>query len=255
MNLVDCHCHLQHPKFDEDREKVIAEAKKKMAFVVVGGANPVWNRSGLELCKKHKGFLFPTLGLHPVEALKLKAKQLDEEFDLIKENKKDIVAIGEVGLDYHWVKEKDRQEKQKEIFRQFIDLSKETKLPVLIHSWDAELDCLKIMEDEGVKGAIMHCFAGKKDAQAEAFRLGYYISISTAIVFSKQAKKLARDTPLDKILLETDAPYLDPNRKRNVPWNTEMAAKRAAQAKKMETEEIIDAVLKNACSAFPNLKR
>ena len=119
-----------------------------------------------------------------------------------------------------------------------------------MHSWDAEHDAIETLEKEGVKNAVMHCFSGNKDEMEKALALGYYISISTIILRSKSTRKLARDCPLERMLLETDAPYLWIDGERNVPWNTEAAAEKIAKIRKITKEEVLTATLTNAKDVF-----
>ena len=139
---------------------------------------------------------------------------------------------------------------QKERFIHFLHLAKKINLPVVIHSWDAELEVLVILENEKMKKVVMHCFSGNLDLMEKAIELGYYISISTIILRSKTTRKLARDCPLDKMLLETDAPYLWINGERNVPWNTEAAAEKIAAIRKITKDEVLEATLNNAKKIF-----
>ncbi len=251
MKTIDIHCHLQHEHFDKDREKIIREAKDKMHFLIVSGAKQNWNISALELHKKHSNFIYATLGLHPCDAIRTSEKEFENVLEFIVRNKKDIVGIGEIGLDYHWIKEKRSQQKEKEKFKRLLELSKDLRLPVVIHSWDAEAHAVKMLNDEDIKKAVMHCFSGKREDLVRALQSGYYISFSTQILFSKRHKKLAKNTPLNKILIETDAPWLDPNHgRRNMPWNTLIVAEKIATLKKMQTEEVLNQVVGNARDVF-----
>lgn len=250
QKTIDIHCHLQHEKFALNREDVIAEAKRKMQFLIVSGANPEWNRAAISLAEKHKGFIYATVGLQPVDAIKHSEKEFRNELAFIKENRSKIVGIGEIGLDYHWVKGENERVLQKERFEALLSLAEELKLPVVIHSWDAEAEAVEVLSHHMLKGVVMHCFSGSKDVMEKALADGYYISFSTAIAFSKSAKKLARDCPLERILVETDAPYLDPEKKINMPWNTGIVVEKIADAKKLPSEMVMAQVIKNAKWVF-----
>lgn len=250
MKTIDVHCHLQHEKFSQNRDEVLAEAKKKMQFLIVSGANPQWNRGAISLAEKHKGFIYATIGLQPVDAIKHSEEEFLAEFEFIRKNRGNIVGIGEIGLDYHWVKGEKERELQKERFEKLLNLAEELNLPAVIHSWDAEAEVVEILSRHRLKGVVMHCFSGKKDVMEKALSQGYYISFSTAIAFSKNARKLARDCPLEKMLVETDAPYLDPEKKINLPWNTEIVIKKIAEAKKLAEEKVLAQIIKNAKSVF-----
>jgi len=250
QKTVDVHCHLQHEKFTPNRDEVIAEAKQKMEFLIVAGANPEWNRGAITLSEKHKGFIYAVVGLQPVDAIKHSEKEFQEEISFIRKNAKKIVGIGEIGLDYHWVKEEKERELQKERFEALLSLAEELNLPVVIHSWDAEPEAVDVLSKHKLKSVVLHCFSGSKEVMEKALAQGYYISFSTAIAFSKSAKKLARDCPLERMLIETDAPYLDPEKKINMPWNTAIVVKKIAEAKKLPEEAVLSQVVKNAKAVF-----
>lgn len=247
--LTDTHCHIQHEKFKDDLGETISKTEQKMAFTVVSGANKEWNRKAIDISKNSKN-IYATIGLHPIDAEKMSEKEFNEELDFIEKNANNIVAIGEIGLDFHWEKDEKLRVLQKERFVQFLNLSKKINLPVVIHSWDAEKEVLDILEKEKMKKVVMHCFSGNLELMEKALELGYYISISTIILRSKSTRKLARDCPLDKMLLETDAPYLWLDGERNVPWNTEYAAEKIAKIRKITKDEVLDATLNNAKKIF-----
>ncbi len=248
--VIDVHCHLQHEKFSQNRDDVIAQAKEKMEFLIIAGANPQWNRGAISLSQKHKGFIYAVIGLQPVDAIKHSEKEFFEELEFIRKNAKKIVGIGEIGLDYHWIKDEKEREIQRQRFEKLLSLAEELQLPVVIHSWDAEAEAVRILSKHKLKGVVMHCFSGSKEVMEKALALGYYISFSTAIAFSKTAKKLARDCSLERILVETDAPYLDPAKGINMPWNTAIVIKKIAEAKKLSEEEVLAKVVENAKRVF-----
>lgn len=244
--MIDTHAHLVFPEFDKDREDIIAEARKKMTAIIASSARYDESLKVMELCRKHRGFIFASLGYHPVEGT-----ELEKTIQLIRDSKENIVAVGEVGLDFHWVKDKEKQELQRNVFERFINLAKEIKKPLVIHSWDAERDCYDMVQESGVE-CIFHCYSGKKDLAEEIIKSGFFISISTNVMFSKSLRKVARDLPLDRILLETDAPFLDPDRdrKRNVPWNIELSARKIAEIRKISKDIVIKATTENAIKLF-----
>ncbi|MCK4551083.1 MAG: TatD family hydrolase [Candidatus Aenigmarchaeota archaeon] len=247
--LTDTHCHLQHDRFKDDLNEVIDETEKNLAFTIVSGANKEWNRKAIDISKKSKN-IYATIGLHPIDAEKMSEKEFQEELKFVEENKDNLVGIGEIGLDFHWEKDEKMRDLQKERFVRFLNLSKNLNLPVVIHSWDAEIEVLDILEKEKMKKVVMHCFSGNLELMEKALELGYYISISTIILRSKSTRKLARDCPLEKMLLETDAPYLWLDGKRNVPWNTEYAAEKIAKIRKITKDEVLEATLNNAKKIF-----
>ena len=174
----------------------------------------------------------------------------EAELDWIRLNKDKIIGVGEVGLDYHWEKDEKMQALQKERFSQFISLANEINKPIVIHSWDGEADAVDILSREVKVPVVMHCFSGKVDVLLRAIELGYYISFSTQILASKNHRRLAKNTPLEVMLLETDAPYLGPNREKNMPWNTLLAAEKIAVIKGVTVEEVVKVALGNAKKVF-----
>src|SRR3990167_2598751 len=151
---IDVHCHLDLLK---DKDKIIQRAKEKgVGIILTNGVDVKTNRVSLELAEKHKEVRV-ALGIYPIDALKLTDKEIDNEIEFIKENRKKITAIGEVGMDFKWGKEEERQEKT---FRKFIKLSKELDKPIIVHSRKAEEECIKILEDEKANKVVMHCFSG-----------------------------------------------------------------------------------------------
>ncbi len=247
--MIDVHAHLCFDDFDTDRSEIVEKCKDELSAVVVGTARYDEGVCALGLCEKNKGFLFPTLGYHPTDG----GKNYKDIIELIRQNKEKIVGIGEVGLDFHWEHDSSKREKQKEIFSEFIELAKETGLPLLLHTWDAERECFEIVKEKGLRDVIFHCFTGKNDLAKEIVSEGYHISISTGILFSKTVRKVARDIPMDKFMLETDAPFLSPNKehdKRNYPWNIKITAKKMAEIRKVSEDEILEAAKRNAVNFF-----
>lgn len=265
MKTIDVHCHLQHEQYDKDRAEVISEAKKRMLFVICSGARPDWNRQALKLSEEHTGFIYATLGLHPMDAEKLSEKDFEAELRFIresagrprngmkngvKEGTNNVVGIGEIGLDYHWEKDEKKRKVQEERFIRLLKLAKDLKLPAVIHSWDAEPRVLEVLSSQGMKNVVMHCFSGKRPEFEKALSLGYMVSFSTQVCFSKDSRKFARDVPIDRILIETDSPYLDPAHGRNVPWNTEIAVRKIAEVRKTSEEEVLSHAVRNAERVF-----
>lgn len=250
MSMIDIHAHLCLDDFDDDRDKIVERCRKEgLSAVIVSSARLDEGICALELCKKNEGFLYPTLGYHPTDG----EGEWKNVIDLIRKNKDKIVGIGEVGLDYHWEKDGSERKKQKEVFSEFIELSKELDLPLVLHTWDAERECFDMVRDAGCKKVLFHCYTGKNSLAKEITDAGYYVSVSTAMLFSKHVKKVARDVPFDQFTLETDAPFLSPNKehdKRNYPWNIMITAKKMAGIRDTEESRILSQAEKNARDFF-----
>jgi len=255
--LIDGHCHLDNEKFDEDREEVISRAKKAgIGLIINQGLNPKSNKATLALAKKHK-FIKPTLGVHPVYLNELSDAEVDREIENIRKNKEKI-AIGEVGLDYMWIKkilpekigiEGAEKEKERQIkyFRKFIELAKEQNLPLITHSrWAIKRLC-DMLKELKPKKVVLHGFDSSIKEVMEMIKLGYYITISTNILYSEQAEEFAKQIPLKSILTETDAPYLfRKNGKwaRNEPANIKLLVKKLAEIKGLK-EEVVEKQIEN----------
>jgi len=244
--MIDVHAHLCFPEFDRDREDVIAQAKKELRAVIVSSARYQEGLRVLDICKQHRGFLFPTIGHHPTEG-----NDFGKVTELIKKNRDRVVAVGDVGLDYHWVKEPEKRERQKKIFTEFIELAQKVKKPLVIHSWDAERECFEMVKDTNLN-CVFHCYSGDKELAMNIVNRGFWISISTNICFSKKLRKIVKAVPLEKILLETDSPFLDPDRerRRNVPWNIRISAEKIEKETRISKEEILERAAENAVKAF-----
>ncbi len=253
--MIDAHCHLEYM---ENPDKIIDEAMKKMTAIVTSCAEPEYKDKTLSLSKKYDGFVFSCLGLHPEPAEKMSQKEINDYINFIHKHKNDIVAIGEVGLDYKIIKDKFSRKESQMIFRMFVDLANELDLPLVIHCRDAYKDCFKVLENAKVD-VVLHCFSGTDDDLKEALSRGYYISLSTLTVKSLRRQAQAKNVPLDKMLLETDSPWLDPfsNELKNRPWNISFTADVVAKEKGILTAELLNATTKNAIKVFrlKNLKK
>jgi len=246
--MIDIHAHMCWKSYKKDIDQIIARCRQEISGVIVGSARYDEGIETLDLCSKYPGFLFPTLGFHPIEG----GNDPEKIMELIKKNADKIVGVGEVGMDYHWEKDTEKHEQQREIFSRFIDLAGKLKKSLVIHSWDAERECF-----EAVKGldvpVVFHCFSGKRDLAKEIVSNGFYISISTMVLFSKNIRKVAKDIPMDKLLLETDSPFLSPDKDkdpRNYPWNIKLSARKIAELRKITDKEVLESVKENAVKVF-----
>ncbi|UCC91319.1 MAG: TatD family hydrolase [Candidatus Aenigmatarchaeota archaeon] len=246
--MIDIHAHLCFGDYDKDMEQVIARCKEELAGVIVSSARYDEGLKTLSLTSKHPGFLFPTLGFHPTEG----GKDPKKITELIKSNSERIVGVGECGMDFHWEHNPEKQQKQKEIFSKFIELAEKLSKPLVIHSWDAENECFEMVKDSKVD-VVFHCFSGKRDLANEIVSRGFYISISTQVLFSKNIRKISKDIPMDKLLLETDSPFLSPDKEkdpRNYPWNIKLAAEKIAEIRGISKNEVLEKAKENAIRVF-----
>lgn len=265
MNLIDVHCHLSFDRFKEDLDSVVKRAKdSNVKFIVSSGVGPKTNREVLDLSKKYKGIVFCSFGIYPVDAVAPLIKtpsddvardieifDVDTELKWIEEHKTEMVAIGEVGLDYKMVVEEDARESQRDIFRKIITLAKKINKPLVIHSRNGEEDVLKILKEENFNKAVMHCFSGKKRLIKEGVTQGVYFSVPPVITRLEHFKTLVEIVPLTQILTETDAPYLSPvAQTRNEPANVTITIKEIAKIKGISESEVADQIYKNAKTLF-----
>tara|TARA_Y100000310_G_scaffold345618_1_gene467363 strand:+ start:1961 stop:2740 length:780 start_codon:yes stop_codon:yes gene_type:complete len=259
MNLLtDIHSHLEHDYFKKDLDKVIDNAKNSgFKAIITAGINPETNRKALELSKKYE-IVECSLGVYPRSALKrevegsvfpLKLEEFDinDETKFIKSNKDNILAIGEIGLDFVKV----RDELQINDFKAMLKLAEELKKPVIIHSRKAEQECIEILESSKLKKVIMHCFNGKKKLVKRIQDNGWFFSIPAIIVRSQQFQEIVKDVPLSQLFTESDAPYLSPfKEKRNEPAFITETIKKIAEIKGMDEKEVVNNVYMNWQKVF-----
>ncbi|WP_227939150.1 TatD family hydrolase [Alkalihalobacillus deserti] len=251
--LFDTHVHLNADQFDEDLEEVITRAKEAgvETMVVVGFDEKTINRA-LKLIDTYD-FLYAAVGWHPVDAIDMEDKHLDWLEELSSNPK--VVALGEMGLDYHW--DKSPKDIQKVVFRKQIRLAKKVKLPIVIHNRDADQDIVNILKEEEAHevGGIMHCFGGSVEIAQECLRMNFHISLGGPVTFknAKRPKQVAQEIPLDRLLIETDCPYLAPHPfrgKRNEPALVKLVAEQIAELREMEYEQIAEQTTANAKKLF-----
>jgi len=250
--MIDVHTHLEQPEYSSDRDQVIEKCKKQLKAIITCCAHPRDFDLTIQLTEKYKGFIFATVGIHPQYVREVDERQREEFFDLIKRNKNKIVAVGEVGLDFNWEKENEWREKQKQMFVEFIRFSKELKLPLVIHSWDACEEAVRILEQEDAKQVLMHMFEDNRLVKEVASN-GWFVSVNAIVLSSKKYKKVVRDMPLEQLMLETDAPWLAPEgfgSKRNDSTAVKFVAEKIAEIKKVSIEEVDKETTKNAIKFF-----
>ncbi len=248
--MIDAHCHLESKEYAKDLDQVIELCKKEgLKALVSVCANPKdFNRS-LEIVEKYRDYVFLCASVHPEFVKEISPKQIDVYFERLKENKNKLVAIGETGLDNFWVKEDNWREKQKELFIQHIELSKELKLPLVVHSRDASDDVLKILEQEDVEKALLHLW-GSKELIHRVIENNYSVSIGPIIARSKTHKKIVRDLPLENLMLETDSPWFGQNNERGLPINVKIPCQKIAEIKKVDANYVSNITDKNAIEFF-----
>jgi len=253
MMLFDTHTHLDAPQFDEDREEVIARCVEGGVTKMVNvGFNRETIPTTMALAEKYD-FIYAAVGWHPQDAITMKEGDLEWIASLCQHEK--VVAIGEIGLDYYWdTSPKDVQHK---VFRQQIGLAREIKMPIVIHNRDAHEDVVRILREEKAHevGGIMHSYSGSWETAKMCLDMGFHLSFGGPITFknAKQPKEVLAQVPMDRLLIETDSPYLTPHPyrgKRNESAHVRLVAEAAAQIKGVDIEEIARITTRNALDLF-----
>lgn len=251
--LFDTHAHLNAVQYEEDLQTVIQRARDEgVSHIVVVGFDRDTIHRAMELTETYD-FIYAAVGWHPVDAIDM----TDHDLDWIKElaSHPKVVAIGEMGLDYYW--DKSPKDVQKEVFRKQIALAKEVKLPIIIHNREATADIVEILKEENAQevGGIMHCFSGSLEVAKQCMEMDFYISFGGPVTFknAKKPKEVAREIPLDRLLIETDCPYLTPHPyrgKRNEPSYVKFVAEQLAEIKGISFEEVSRVTTENALKIF-----
>ena len=251
--MIDTHCHIDFKDFDSDREEVIKRAQDKLDHVIVSGYSNDSNMDVLKLSKDYEGFIYPTFGFHPVSSQNATENDIKTAHDNVRKYIDDIVAVGEVGMDYYYVTDKALRERQQEIFRGFLDLANEYKVPIVMHVRDCEKKAVNIIEDyPDIPYFVFHCFGGSlKTAKRIMNRDDSYMSFSTMLCYSKHHQDLIEKIDLDYVLTETDSPYLAMTKEeRNEPVNVVNAVYKIAEIKNMDVATVDEITSANACKIF-----
>ncbi len=250
MRLVDAHCHIHEEEFDADREAVIERARRAgVVAMLTSSLNASEAQKALEVARAFRGTVFLCLGMDPT---------VDDECEisavmgLVERLKQELVAIGEVGLDFYWVRSGEARDKQVERFRAWIRLAGELGLPLVVHSRSAGKYAIQVLLHEGYDKVLMHAFDGRVGWALKGVREGgFYFSIPTSVVRSQQKRKLAKAVPLENLMVETDSPVLGPDpRARNEPANLPLAVEAVAAIKGLPVEEVAEVTYQNAVRFF-----
>lgn len=239
--LIDSHCHLDSEQFDADREAVIERALEAGVsnLVAIGtGDGPPDLETGVRLADRYP-FFYATIGVHPHDAAKATPETFARLRDLATHPK--VIAIGEIGLDYHY--DFSPRETQKSVFLEQLQIAQDVKKPIVIHTREAWPDTIALLREHWTGAGIMHCFSGGPSEAEEALALGFYLSFGGIVTFPKaiEIQQAARVAPADRILIETDAPYLAPvpkRGKRNEPAYIVETARKLAELRSVTPEEI-----------------
>lgn len=246
--LIDSHCHLDNEQFDKDREAVIERARAagvECMMTIGTGDGPPDLEAGIRLAERYP-FIYATVAVHPHEASKATEETFVNMRELSRHPK--VLAIGEMGLDYHY--DFSPRDVQRAVFERQLDLAAEARKPIVIHTREAWADTLEVLRSRWRGEGIMHCFTGDEDQAREALDLGFYLSYGGVLTFPKAetVRQAARIVPEDRILVETDCPYLAPaprRGKRNEPAYIAETARRLAEVRGCALEAIAEQTTRN----------
>ena len=244
--IIDTHTHIYDEQFAEDFDEVVERIEEQLESAVVIGCDLETSLTSVALANKYP-FIYAVIGVHPVD-IKEYNDEVEKELERLALTEKKVVAIGEIGLDYHWME--DPKDVQIAGFRKQMELAERVKKPVVIHTREALQDTINVLKEYPNVGGILHCYPGSLEA-AKPLLDRYYIGIGGTLTFknNKKTKELVRELPLEKIVLETDCPYLTPvpfRGKRNEPIYTKYVAEEIARIKEISVEEVIRVTTENA---------
>lgn len=259
--LIDTHCHLNFKDFDSDREEIIGRCLDNDIWIINVGADLETSKKAIEIAERYEKGVYASVAIHPhnikLEPDKSFAFRRVDFLALAKKSK--VVAIGECGLDYEFCEnDLEAQKKQQEIFIQHLELAKEVNKPLIIHSRRLFPEILKILQATSYKlQVVLHCYMGRWSYAEEYLKMGFYLSFTGLITYARDYDKVIKNCPLDRILLETDSPYMTPESLRqkdtfvrNEPQNVKYIAEKIAEIKGISFEEVAEQTTKNAKELF-----
>lgn len=253
IKLIDSHAHLDDGQFDADRDQMLVRAQQAGVVQIINAAYDLPSSARSVDLARHYSFVFAAVGVHPHDAEGLPADYLEQLREMAR--LPEVVAIGEMGLDYY--RDLSPREVQQRVFREQLALARELNLPVIIHDRDAHADTLDILRKDGVSpaGGVMHCFSGSREMAEACLALGFYISFAGPVTYpnARRPKEVAAWVPLDRLLVETDCPYLTPQARRgrrNEPACVRYVAEEIAALRGIPVEEVARATTENARRLF-----
>ncbi len=255
--LFDTHAHVNFKDYDKDRKDVIKNSLEEGVFMINVGTDIEESKKAIEIAEAHKEGVYASVGLHPLHIYSAGSDPAMERYRQLAENRK-VVAIGETGLDYKYIlkEEAEKQEGlkqiQKKVFEKHIDLADELELPLILHCRMAHKDLIEILKHKTQKKGVVHCFSGNLQQAEEYMDLGFYLGIN-GIIFKLNLAEVIREIPLEKIVLETDCPFLVPpeaGTKRNEPLFIKYVAREVAKIKGISEKEVAEVTTKNAKNLF-----
>lgn len=255
QNIFDSHAHYDDPRFDGDRDALLCSMAEHGVRAIMNVGNTTGaNLAGIELARRYD-FIYCSIGIHPDQSAEIAAQHSREYLDLMAQqlSYEKAMALGEIGLDYYYDDNAPR-ETQRLIFEQQLALAKDLDVPVIIHNRDAHQDTLELLKKYRPKG-IMHCFSGSAEVAKEVLKLGMYIGFTGVITFknARRAVEAAAEVPLDRLLIETDCPYMAPEPYRGERCDSTMLprmAEKLAEIKGVSPQRLADQTFENACAVY-----
>ncbi|WP_455645087.1 TatD family hydrolase [Methanosphaera sp.] len=250
--MIDAHCHLNFPIFDDTRDEIIKNTKPEFKFLIDSGASYESNERSLKLSQDNKNFIKTTMGYHPEYTGKDDKETINKTINQIIDNLDNIQAIGEIGLDFSKERPENELKRQHTVFEKLLTLATEHDMPIVLHVRNAEQHALDIVKKyTEIPNVIFHCFSGTKETAMEAVDYGYYISFATNALFSKKHKKNIKKVPLENMLTETDSPYLSPVKdENNQPLNIRKTIERIERTKNIDFIDIEKQTEQNAKTVY-----
>ena len=250
--MIDTHIHLDEEAYAPDREEVIAHQRESgVEAMIIPGVNAASIEGIFAVAHNHPGYCYPALGFHPQDVKADWQEQWTIIEQAIRAHREEIVAIGEIGFDYYW--DTTFKDEQREVFRRQLDLAEELNLPVMIHSREATEDTLNVLKTAHVRGVI-HCFNGSKEVAQQYLQMGFYLGIGGVLTFKNcKLSETLEVVPLDRLVLETDGPYLAPTPHRGERNESRLmihVAEQLAQVYNCSVEQIIETTSRNARQLF-----
>jgi TatD DNase family protein len=250
--FIDTHAHLNFKDFDVDYDKVIEDAFSNNVKAIINvGSNLKTSKKAVEIAKKYQKGVYAAVGLHPIH---VNDEKFDEEVYLKLAKDKKVVALGKTGLDYYY--DRTHSDLQKDIFQRTLRIAQELSKPVILHSREAQQDLMTLlMTNSLLPRGVMHCFTSEWNMAKIILDMGFFLSFTGLITFTKNYENLevVKNTPIDRIMIETDCPFMAPNPyrgKRNIPSFVVEVAKKIAEIKKIPLEKVEDKTTKNAIELF-----
>lgn len=250
--LIDSHAHLDNERFDEDRDLVIAQCGQELGALINVGYDLASSRRSIDLAERYP-FIYAAVGIHPHDAKEAPGDYLEQLREMARHPK--VVAIGEIGLDYYY--DLSPRDVQQKIYKEQLVLAKELNLPFIIHNRDAHGDTLRILGEEQPypSAGVMHCFSASWEVAQECIKMGLYISLAGPVTFGNagKLKYIAQRVPLERLLVETDCPYLTPmpfRGKRNQPTYVRYVVEQIAQLRGMKPGELAGITAANTRNLF-----